>query len=131
MIRGINQSGKYITISGTGGSTYISSHSNGQGISNMRYNTSTQNVEVYDGNSWLILSMGYPSIGLTSDAEHILDWAKKKQAEEVELELLAQSNPAIKDLVNQLKEKKEQIKMVITLLKSPGENGNEQELNRP
>jgi hypothetical protein len=49
--------------------------------------------------------------------------------EEREREQLAETNPAIKDLVNQIKEKEEQIKMVQTLLKSSGDEG--MELMRP
>jgi hypothetical protein len=83
----------------------------------MRYNTSSQNMEVFDGNNWVMLSMSIPSIGLNGDAESLLDWAKKKRDEELELEKMANENIAIKDLVNQIKSKQDQLKMVQTLIK--------------
>jgi myo-inositol catabolism protein IolC len=50
----------------------------------------------------------------------LLDWARKKRQEEMELEVLAKEHPSIKDLVDQINLKKEQIKMVKTLIQSPG-----------
>ena len=82
----------------------------------MRYNTSSQNMEVFDGNTWVMLNMSIPSIGLSTDAESLLDWARKKRDEELELEKMANENHAIKDLVNQIKSKQGQIKMIQTLI---------------
>lgn len=117
MIKGINATGKYTQVTGGNYSTYVNNYSGAQGLGNMRYNTSNQNMEVFDGNGWIMLNMGYTSVGLTPDAESLLDWARKKRDEELEREQLAQSNPAIKDLMNQIKEKEEQIKIVQTLIK--------------
>jgi hypothetical protein len=101
-----------------------------QGIGNMRYNTSSQNMEVFDGNNWVMLNMSIPSIGLSTDAESLLDWAREKRNEELELQSLAQEHPSIKDLVNDIENKKDQIKMIRTLIKSPGHD-TAQELMRP
>ena len=120
MIKGLTATGKYIQVTGGSSSTYVNGYSGAQGVGNLRFNTTNQNLEVYDGNNWTILNMGYPNVGLTSEAESLLDWALKKRAEEWERERLAESNPTIKDLLNQIKEKEDQIKMVQTLLKSPG-----------
>jgi hypothetical protein len=43
--------------------------------------------------------MGHVNVGLNSRAEDLLDWAEKKMTEELELEVLANSNPTIKDLM--------------------------------
>jgi hypothetical protein len=113
-------SGRYIQITNTSASTYINGYSGLQGVGNMRYNTSSQNTEVFDGNNWVILNMSIPSIGLSSDAESLLDWARQKRIEELELQSLAQEHPSIKDLVDDIEKKKDQIKMIRTLVKSPG-----------
>ena len=130
MIKTIMSSGRYITVTNTSSSTYINGYSGLQGVGNMRYNTSSQNMEVFDGNNWVMLNMSIPSIGLNSEAESLLDWARKKRDEEFELQSLAQEHPSIKDLVNDIENKKDQIKMIRTLIKSPGHNA-EQELMRP
>jgi hypothetical protein len=130
MIKSIMSSGRYMQITNTSSSTYINGYSGLQGVGNMRYNTSSQNMEVFDGNNWVILNMSIPSIGLNSDAESLLDWAREKRNEELEMQVLAQEHPSIKDLVNDIENKKDQIKMIRTLIKSPGHNA-EQELMRP
>jgi len=130
MIKSIMSSGRYMQITNTTSSTYINGYSGLQGVGNMRYNTSSQSMEVFDGNNWIMLNMSIPSIGLSTDAESLLDWARQKRDEELTLNTMAQEIPAIKDLVGQIKEKQEQIKMVQTLLKSPV-NNSEQELMRP
>jgi hypothetical protein len=83
----------------------------------MRYNPNNQNIEVYDGSTWIILSAHHANINLSDEAVSLLEWARKKRNEELERERLAETSPAIKDLVNQIKDKEEQIKIVQTLLK--------------
>jgi hypothetical protein len=96
MIKGINSSGRYITISGGGASNYVNSYSGAQGVGNMRYNTSSQNMEVYDGTSWIRLNMDYTSVGLTPEAESLLDWASKKRAEEFAMSAMLEKYPALR-----------------------------------
>jgi len=126
MINNIAATGKYIQVSGSG-STYVSRsyNSNAKMVGDMMYDVDSQCIKVYDGSTWATLSSPSVTVGLTAEAEMLLDWARKKRAEDFDREQLAQTNPAIKDLVNQIKEKEEQIKMVQTLLKSSGTEGQE------
>ena len=119
MIKSIHSSSPFITVSGGNpGSTYIGNYStNAPGVGNMRYNPNSQNIEVYDGSTWIILSAHHTNINLSDEAVGLLQWARKKRDEELELERLAQISPVIKDLVNQIKDKEEQIKIVQTLIK--------------
>jgi len=118
MIKSIHSSSPFLTVSGGNpGSTYIGNYSNAPGVGNMRYNPSNQNIEVYDGSTWIILSAHHTNINLSDEAVSLLQWARKKRDEELDIERLAQTNPVIKDLVNQIKDKEEQIKVVQTLLK--------------
>jgi len=119
MIKGIGPSGKYITTSGGGGatSTYVNNYGSAMGTGNMRYNTSSQNIEVWDGSNWIMLNMGYASVGLTDEAESLLDWAKQKRAEEFEINELAKSNATLADAVAVLKQAQEQVKILAALVK--------------
>jgi hypothetical protein len=118
MIKSIHSSSPFLNVSGGNpGSTYIGNYSNAPGVGNMRYNPNNQNIEVYDGSTWIILSAQHANINLSDEAVSLLEWARKKRNEELELERLAETSPAIKDLVNQIKDKEEQIKIVQTLLK--------------
>jgi hypothetical protein len=117
MIKSIHSSSPFLYISGGNpGSTYIGNF-NGTGVGNMRYNPNSQNIEVYDGSTWIILSAHHATINLSEQTVSLLEWARKKRDEEFEMEQLAQTNPAIKDLVTQIKDKQEQIKVVQTLIK--------------
>ena len=118
MIKSLSTSSPFITVSGGNpGSTYIGNYSSAPGVGNMRYNPNSQNIEVYDGNVWVILSSQHSIINLSSDAVSLLEWARKKRDEELTLQRLAESSPVIKDLVNQIKDKQEQISVVKTLIK--------------
>ena len=117
MIKNISSSGKYINVIGESVANYINNYPAAQGVGNIRFNTTNQTMEVYDGNGWITLQMGHVNVGLTPEAESILDWAKKKRDEEFELEALAQTNPTIKDLLETIKQKQEQISIVRTLIK--------------
>lgn len=121
MISNITPSGKYIQVSGSG-STYVSRsyNSNAKMVGDMMYDVDAQCIKVFDGGSWTTLASPSVSVGLNYEAESLLDWARKKRNEELEREQLAETNPAIKDLLSQIKTKEEQIQMVMTLLKSPG-----------
>ena len=53
---------------------------------------------MYDGSSWIILSAHHANISLSDETVSLLEWARKKRDEELEIERLAQTNSTIKDL---------------------------------
>jgi hypothetical protein len=77
----------------------------------------SNNIEVSDGTSWIAMYSSSATIGLDSNTINILKWAQQKMLEEAERNELAKTNPAIKDLVNQIKDKEEQLSIVQTLIK--------------
>jgi len=108
-----------VTVSGGNTSLpYISPNANNpvQGMIRI-HNT---DLEVFNGTGWQLLPSSYSTVTLDQDIIEVIKWAKTKRSEELELENLVQTNPTIKDLVEQVKIKQDQIKMVQTLLKSPG-----------
>lgn len=114
--------GRGLTVAGGINSpTYINMNNPSAGM--MRYNGN--NIEVYDGSSWIIMQSSHAVIEFDPDTHSLLEWARKKREEERVLEKLAQEHSSIKDLVDQINQKKEQIKMVQILVNS---SGNEVEL---
>ena len=95
---------------------YIQTNSTNPMTGQVKFNTNSQCLELYDGYSWQTMPMGHAMVGLSVDAEAALKWAKEKQKEEQELEELAKTNPTIQDLVDQIKEKQTQIEMVKILI---------------
>ena len=126
MIKNISGGGRYLMVSGGSGSTYVNNFGGAQGVGNMRYNTSTQNVEVYDGTNWIQMQSGYATVAMTPEAESLLDWARDKRNEEARLKAEAENNPAIKDLLEQRKDIDSKIQMVRTLVQNRNQYGEEQ-----
>jgi hypothetical protein len=109
MIKGISQTGRYITVSGGNPmSTYIPPGNQSAGI--LRYNIATNNVEVYDGSMWKELSVGYASVSLTGEAEVLLDWAKRKMLEEEGMLILPSDHPAVKIAKQNINRAKQAVK---------------------
>jgi hypothetical protein len=115
MIKSISATGRYFTTSGSNASTYVNGHSGAQGVGNMRYNTTNQNLEVFDGNNWIMMNMDYASAGLTPEAESLLDWAKQKRNEELAWESLAEDNQAVKIALENLNKARQQLDITAKL----------------
>jgi len=114
MIKSINSSSPYLTVDG--GSPmmpYISPGS--QGAGQLRYNTNNNNIEVWDGVTWKEIGTSYTSINLSYEAQESLKWVREKRNEEMRLQALAQSHPAVADVVAKLNSVEEELKVVVAL----------------
>jgi len=95
MIKGINSSGRYLTVSGGSPSnTYISPGAVGSGM--MRYNGNMNCIEVNDGNSWIQLQSNYATVELSPDSESLLEWARKERDKQWARDERIRKNPALK-----------------------------------
>jgi hypothetical protein len=115
MIKNIAPTGRYIQVTGTSANTYVNGNYGAQGVGNMRFNTSSQNMEVYDGSTWVMLNMDYPSIGLSGEAESLLDWAREKRDEEMAWQSLAKENQAVKIALDNLEQARRQLDITAKL----------------
>ena len=94
MIKNLSSSSAYVTVSGYSPTTI---YNNGQlNVGQLRYNPNSQNMEVYDGNTWQILSQGV-TVGLSWDADSAIRWAIEKQKEEAGLKERMAKHPGLKD----------------------------------
>jgi hypothetical protein len=116
MIKAIHTSGKYIQVIGGSASTYVNANPGAQGVGNLRYNTSGQRLEVYDGSSWQELNMPHASVGLNPDAEAAIEWAHRQMTEEKRLAALAKEHPAVADALEAVKKAQEQVSIVAALV---------------
>ena len=125
MIKSLIQggSGRYLTVSnGWPGSNYMNNFSGAQGLGNMRFNTTQQAIEIYDGQMWVPLKTNDAYIQLTEEAESLLNWARKKRDEEITIEAFASTNTAVKIALDNLKKAKEQLDVTIILSKEHNES---------
>jgi hypothetical protein len=115
MIKSISSSGQYIQVTGGSPGAYVNGYSGLQGVGNMRYNTSNQNIEVFDGNNWVTLSTSYPTVGLTGEAEALLNWARQKRDEELAWQSLANDCEAVRIALTNLEQAKRQLDITAKL----------------
>jgi hypothetical protein len=115
MIKNIHSSGRYIQVTGGNASTYVNGNSGAQGVGNMRYNTSSQQMEVYDGSNWIMINMDHASVGLNGEAESLLDWARTKRDEELAWKSLAEDNQAVKIALENLNKARQQLDITAKL----------------
>lgn len=102
MIKHIHARGRYMQVMGGSSGTYVNNYSGGQGIGNLRFNTSNQNLEVYDGTNWITMNMPDATVGLNDEAESLLDWARLKRDDEIVMQSLMAKHPGLKEAYERL-----------------------------
>jgi hypothetical protein len=93
MIKNITQSGAFTQVSSY---STPNIYNTGQSAGEVRYNTNTQHMEVYDGSTWISISQS-PTVGLSLDAEEAIRWAREKMVEESALKERLEKHPGLKD----------------------------------
>lgn len=84
-------------------------------IGQMRYNGSGQHIEVYDGNSWIMMTNSFPTIELSPHVQAVVAWAQTKMAEESRIRELATKHPAVADALTAVELAKEKLQVVTAL----------------
>jgi hypothetical protein len=103
MLQDITSSSRYVITYGGGSSLpYVPSNSNNpiQGMVRVQ----NQNIQIWDGSSWINMTQSIGSVGLTPEAESLLDWARKKRDEELAWESLAKDHQAVKIALDNLEQ---------------------------
>jgi hypothetical protein len=101
MIKNITPIGKYIQVNG-GSNAYPYISPGAANAGQLRYNTNMSNLEIWDGVTWREITNNYTGIGLTSEAEALLDWARTKRDEDIKFKALMAEHPGVKDLKEKL-----------------------------
>jgi len=110
MITNVYSHSGFVTANSTVAGPYINPGSPSAGM--MRYHN--QQVQVYDGSSWLAMS-STASVGLSSEAEEIIAWAREKMQAEKEARAMSEHYPAVADALNAVWESEQQLKTVVAL----------------
>jgi hypothetical protein len=116
MIKSIMSMGKHVIVGGgNSASNYINTGAGMMGVGDLRFNTSTQQIEFYNGQSWQTFIMAQATVGLTGTAETAIDWALDKIQQEKEFRAMAEQYPAVADAMGAVREAEEQLKTVVAL----------------
>ena len=111
--------GKHIIVGGgNSASNYINNGSGMMGVGDLRFNTSTQQIEFYNGQTWQIFTMAQATVGLTSTAETAIDWALNKIEQEKQARAMAEQYPAVADALNAVWESEQQLKTIVALCRT-------------
>lgn len=94
MIKGL-MSGKGTVVSGGNYSyPYIPTNSNNPIQGMLRLNN--QDMQVFDGASWLTVGASYASVDLDADTQSLLEWARNERSKQSLREERIKQNPALK-----------------------------------
>ena len=116
MIKHVHSSGRYIVTTHNGGTNYMNNYSGAQGLGNIRFNTTLQGLEVYDGTMWRPMEMSTVNVSLTSDAVEAIGWANQQRHEEIRMQTLAEKHPAVADLMAAVRDAEEKLRIAVALV---------------
>lgn len=122
MIKGVCGKGSVEVSGGYVNFPSFSMNTNNPIVGMMRFNSGTQCMEVFDGANWYMISNAIPMVGLTPIAETAIAWAITKMENEAYILGLSKEYPAVKNLLDQQKDIKHKIDMVIALVKPEKKN---------
>jgi hypothetical protein len=54
-----------------------------------------QDLQVFDGSSWMTLSQSWPTVELNGETQAILQWAREQRDKQYKREQLMKDNPAL------------------------------------
>ena len=110
MITNVYSTGAFVTAHSLSSTPYVNPNAPSSGM--LRYHNNQ--LQVYDGSSWLLMS-GTANVGLSPEAEEIMNWARKKMQEEAEARAMAEQYPAVADAMGAVREAEQQLKTVVAL----------------
>ena len=113
MINTILSSSKYVYAAGGGSLPYVSSNMSNPSQGMLRLNGNE--MEVFDGSSWIKIYAGSASVGLNSEAEQAIDWAVKRMKQEKEWYELATTNEAVRIALVQLEQARTRLELTAHL----------------
>jgi flagellar hook-basal body complex protein FliE len=88
---------------------------NGPAAGMVRFNTSNQHLEAFDGNIWIRLA-DHQNLSMTQEAVDAIRWARDKIAEEQRLKQLAEKHPGVADAMQELQRASEQLEIMVQLV---------------
>jgi hypothetical protein len=105
--------------SGNTSMPYVPSNPNNPIQGMIRINN--QDMQVFDGSSWVTMYNSVASVGLTPEVESLLDWIRSKQRQEIELLELASQNQAVLTALENVKKAQEQLTIIAHLSRETNE----------
>jgi hypothetical protein len=80
-----------------------------------------QDLQVFDGSSWMVVGGSYANVSLDSSSRFALDWVKKKMLEEQDMLELAKKSKSVAIALENLNKAKEELELIAILAKEHNE----------
>lgn len=93
MIKGLTGGSNIIVSGGSTSFPYVPYNSNNPIQGMLRLNG--QDLQVFDGTTWMNLGSSYASVDLSADAQSLLQWAREQRDKQHKREALIKNNPAL------------------------------------
>ena len=119
MIKGLQGIGGLTVNGGNTALPYVGPNSNNPMTGMLRINGTE--MEVFNGSNWQMLSTSYATVGLDQDIQNLLQWARSKQQQEIELLELASQNQAVLTALENVKKAQEQLTIIAHLSRETNE----------
>jgi hypothetical protein len=89
-------------------------------VGQVKYNSSSQSLEVWDGSSWQCIVGAFPTVSLTPEAQRAMTWIIERMAQE---ELMADhKHPAMKAAYENLQRARQHLEATAILVKEDYNN---------
>lgn len=95
MIKGINGSSHYINVNQGYPASMPYVNPSALSAGSLRYNPGNQNMEVYDGNSWMPIAANFATVDLPDWVKATLDWAHQRMMDEQKMEYYCAKYPGL------------------------------------
>jgi hypothetical protein len=118
MIKSVIGNSPYLMVATNNASNFMNNYSGAQGLGNIRFNTTIQGLEVYDGTMWHPIQMGMATVSLTQEAVDAIGWVNRKRHEEMKIKELAEKHPAVADQMAAVQEAEEKLRMITLLVQA-------------
>lgn len=93
MIKNIIGSNGIVVNGGSVSYPYVPSNSSNPIQGMLRINN--QDLQVFDGSTWMNVGMPYPTVELTGEVQSIVQWAREERNKQLERTRLVKDNPAL------------------------------------
>lgn len=115
MIKHINSASPWIRVESGG---YPSIYPSNQNAGTVRFNTSTNSLETWDGATWVGIGNAYASIEPSSQMQEVLEWAMERMLMDRRIQDLIETNPTVADAHATYVKAAEQLAVVAKLVQT-------------
>ena len=124
-------SGRYITVGNSSGNNlpYLSTSNNDPAMGDVR--VINGQLSCWTGSGWQSIVGSYPSVGLTAEAELLLDWAREQKNKEYQREQLIKDNPSLQKAYEAIKKAEANFDIIEKFVENDNNNDAGKVMNSP